>query len=99
MLLEISEKLDTLIALMKISNQDALEKYKQRITNDKVHSKIMETLEEPLTYGDLTKRVADGLAMAEITVRKKIAELKNWGLLKAVKKGREVYYEKSGLVD
>ena len=99
LLSEISDKLDTLIALMKIGNRNALEEYRQRISDDKVYSKIMETLQEPLTHGDLCKKVADELAMAEITVRKKIAELKNWGLLKTVKKGREVYYEKSGLVD
>jgi Mn-dependent DtxR family transcriptional regulator len=63
---EISEKLDTLIALTRIV---------------------------------LSKQVADELAIAEITVKKKIAELKDMGLLKTVKKGREAYYEKSGLVD
>jgi DNA-binding transcriptional ArsR family regulator len=99
MLSEISDKLDTLIALMKIGNRDALEEYRQRISKDKVCSKIMEKLEEPLTYGVLCKKVAEELAMAEITVRKKISELKDMGLLKTVKKGREVYYEKSGLVD
>ncbi len=96
---EISEKLDTLIALMKISNQDALEKYRQQISKDSVYSKIMEKLEEPLTYGLLSKQVAEELAVAEITVKKKISELKDMGLLKTVRKGREVYYEKSGLVD
>jgi DNA-binding transcriptional ArsR family regulator len=99
MLSEISDKLDTLIALMKIGNRDALEEYRQRISKDKVYSKIMEKLEEPLTYGVLSKQVADELSVAEITVKKKTAELKDAGLLKTVKKGREVYYEKSGLVD
>lgn len=99
MLSEISDKLDTLIALMKIGNRDALEEYRQRISKDKVYQKIVEKLEEPLTYGALCKRVADDLSVAEITVRKKIAELKDMGLLKTVKKGREVYYEKSRLAD
>jgi DNA-binding transcriptional ArsR family regulator len=96
---EISEKLDTLIALTKIANRTALEQYRQQISKDKVYSKIMEKLEEPLTYGVLSKQVAEELTIAEITVKKKIAELKDMGLLKTAKKGREVYYEKSGLVD
>jgi len=98
-LIEISEKLDTLISLTKIANRDRLEQYRKQISNDKVYSKIMEKLEESLTYGALSKQVADELTIAEITVKKKIAELKEMGLLKTVKKGREVYYEKSGLVD
>jgi predicted transcriptional regulator len=96
---EISEKLDTLIALTRIANRTALEEYRQQITKDKVYSKIMEKLDEPLTYGALSKIVADELAVAEITVKKKIAELKDMGLLKTAKKGRESYYERSGLVD
>ena|SRR2546430_534437 len=97
---EISEKLDTLIALTKISNRIALEEYRQQISKDKVYAKIMEKLEDgSLTYGVLSKQVADELAVAEITVKKKLSELKDMGLLKTVRKGREVQYEKSGLVD
>jgi len=96
---EISEKLDMLIALMKISNQDAIKLYRQQISKDNVCSRIMEKLEEPLTYGVLSKQVAEELAVAEITVKKKISDLKDAGLLKTVRKGREVLYEKSGLVD
>lgn len=98
LLAEISDKLDKLVALMKISNRDALERYKQQISKDKVLARIMEKLQEPLTYTDLSKQVAEELAVAEITVKKKISELKDAGLLKTVRSGREVYYENSGLL-
>ena len=84
---------------MKIGNRDALNEYRQRISKDKVYVKIIEKLEEPLTYGALCKIVAEELSVAEITVRKKISELKDMGLLKTLKKGREVYYERSRLAD
>ena len=96
---EICRKLDQLIALFKISNRAILEDYKRQIEGDKIYSKILEITNIPSSYSDISKKIHDELGVAEITVKRKIAELRAMGLLIATRKGREVYYENSGLLD
>jgi DNA-binding transcriptional ArsR family regulator len=98
-LAEISRKLDQLIALLKIGSRKTLEEYKRQLQQDKVYLRILEITNSPLSYSDIVKRSHEELGVAEITVKKKIAELKAMGLLIAIRKGREVYYENSGILD
>lgn len=98
-LTEISRKLDQLIILLKLSNRAVLSEYKRQLERDKVYVRIMEIADSSLSYSDISKKLHDELGVAEITVKKKIAELKAMGLLIATRKGREVYYENSGLLD
>lgn len=99
LLRDISRKLDRLIVLYKLSNRTTLEDYKKQLARDKVYTKILELSDGSLSYSDMSKKVAKELSVAEITVRKKMAELKDMGLLVTTRKGREVYYENSGLLD
>lgn len=96
---EILQKLDQLIILLKISNKAILDNYKRQLEQDKVYMRILEILEEPLSYSDISKKLHDELGVAEITVKRKIADLRAMGFLIATRKGREVYYENSGLLD
>jgi DNA-binding transcriptional ArsR family regulator len=98
-LAEISRKLDQLIALLKIGSRKTLEEYKRQLQQDKVYLRILEITNSPSSYSDIVKRSHEELGVAEITVKKKIAELKAMGLLIAIRKGREVYYENSGILD
>jgi len=98
-LAEIAKKLDQLIALLKIGNRKILEEYKRQLQRDKVYARIIEITNSPLSYSDIVNRLHDELGVAKITVKKKIAELKAMGLLIAMRKGREVYYEDSGILD
>jgi DNA-binding transcriptional regulator PaaX len=99
LLKEISKKLDRLVILMKLSNRAALEDFKKKIERDKVAVKILENADGSLTYSDLSKKVATDLGMAEITVKKKISDMKEIGILSINRKGKEAYYENSGLLD
>jgi len=96
---EISKKLDQMLILSKLSNRDTLEEFKKKIRGDKVFGKILDFSDGSLTSSDLQKKVAKKMGVAEITVRKKISELREMGFLVAKKEGREVYYEKSDLFD
>jgi DNA-binding transcriptional ArsR family regulator len=98
-LAEISRKLDQLIALLKLGNRKTLEEYKRQLQRDKVYARILEITDSPLSYSDIVKKLHEGLGVAEITVKRKIAELKAMGLLIAMRRGREVYYEYSGILD
>ena len=93
LLKEISRKLDQLIILMKLSNRTTLEDIKKKIERDRVAFKIMEISDGSLSYSAMSKKISENLGVAEITVKKKIAELKEMGALMPVRKGREVYYE------
>lgn len=99
LLKEISRKLDQLIILGKLTNRDTLENLKKELKQDPVSSKILEFADGSLSYSDLSRKVADDTESAEITVKLKISELRNTGLLVSRRKGREVYYENSGLLE
>lgn len=98
-LAQISRKLDQLIVLLKLSNRASLEDYRRRLERDKVYIRILEVCDGSLSYSEISKKLSDELDVADITVKKKIAELREMGLLITSRKGREVYYENSGLLD
>jgi DNA-binding transcriptional ArsR family regulator len=99
LLKEISHKLDQLVVLWKLGNRETIEKFKKEIKKDKVHSKILEYADGSLSYSDLSKKVANETGFAEITVKQKLSTLKDMGVLISKRKGRESYYENSGLFD
>ncbi len=96
---EITRKLDQLILLLKLSNRPLLDNFKKQIERDKVYTRILEISDASLSYSDICSKLHDELGVAEITVKKKIAELRTMGLLITTRKGREVFYEDSGLLD
>ena len=98
-LMEISHKLDQLIILTKLSSLDIIGKYKTKIRGDKVFAKILNYSDGSLSYSKLCEKVSKELGVAEITVMKKVSELKEMGFLVTERKGREVYYAKSGLLE
>jgi len=96
---EISTKLDQLIILFKLSNKETLDGYRKNLADDKVYLRTLELANDPATYSELSAKVANELSMAEITVRKKISESVEMGLLLRKREGRNVYYTNSGLLD
>ena len=96
---EISHKLDQLIILTKLNSLDIIEKYKTKIRGDKVFAKILDYSDGSLSYSKLCEKVSKGLGVAEITVMKKVSELKEMGFLVTERKGRKVYYATSGLFE
>ncbi len=98
LLREISRKLDDLVVLLKISNRDSLDGFRAEIGRDHVAAKILEKADGTMAYSDLSQAVARDMKVAEITVKRKIATLREMGVLVARREGREVYYEDSGLL-
>jgi DNA-binding transcriptional ArsR family regulator len=96
---EISHKLDQLIILTKLNNREIIEKYKTKIHGDKVFAKILDYSDGSLSYSKLCNKVSKELGVAEITVMKKVSELKEMGFLVTERKGKEVYYATSGLFE
>mgnify|MGYP000138418357 FL=1 len=99
LLREMSRKLDLLVTLMKLSNRDVLERFRNEVKKDKVATKILELANEPITYSDLVRKVSTETGTAEITVKRKISRLKEMGFLMSRREGREVYYENTGLIE
>ena len=96
---EISQKLDQLIILTKLTSEKLIKEHKRKVQKDKIASKILEYSDGSLSYSDLAKRVAEELGVAEITVKRKIPDLKEMGFLIGRRRGRTVYYENSGLFE
>jgi DNA-binding transcriptional ArsR family regulator len=96
---EISHKLDQLIILTKLSSLDIIEKYKAKVGGDKVFAKILDYADGSLSYSKLCEKVSKELGVAEITVMKKLSELKEMGFLVTKRRGRQVYYANSGLFE
>lgn len=95
----ISYKLDQLIILTKLSILDIIEKYKMKIHGDKIFAKILDYSDGTLNYSELCEKVSKEAGVAEITVMKKLSELKEMGFLITERKGKKVYYTKSGLFE
>ena len=96
---EISRKMDQLILLLKLSNRKTLDEFKKEVKRDGVSARILELADGTLNYSDLSKKKADEMNVAEITVKKKISTLREMGFLITWRDGREVYYENSGLFE
>lgn len=95
---ELSKKLDLLISIYKICNRSMLDEFKKELNRDKVFGKIIELADGGITYSTLSKRVSEETGAAEITVKKKISDLKELGVLVTRRDGKETYYDKSGVV-
>lgn len=96
---EISRKLDQLIILTKLGNLKVIEDYKSRIRGDNIAAKILDYSDGTLSYSGISEKVSTELGVAEITVKKKIADLKQMGFLTTERRGKQVYYTNSGLFE
>ena len=99
LLAEILEKLQNIELLLKIGNREVIDKFQDEIKKDRVSKRILDLANGTLSYSDLAKKVAQNEDVAEITVKKKISNLKNNGFLLTKREGNAVYYEKSDLFD
>ncbi len=99
LLAEILEKLQNIELLLKIGNREVIDKFQNEIKKDRVSKRILDLADGTLSYSDLAKKVAQNEDVAEITVKKKISNLKNNGFLLTKREGNAVYYEKSDLFD
>jgi len=95
---EILKKIDLIFALLKLINEDKLKEIEGRISDDSALKKILDLAEDAKTYSELVQLASKETGLAEITVKKKIAELRRLGLLLSWREGRNVYYIRSELL-
>lgn len=78
---------------------EKIKKFKIKIRSDKISARILDSSDGSLSYSKLVEKVSEELGCAQITVMKKISELKEMGFLITERKGKEVLYDKSGLFE
>ena len=96
---EISRKLDRLIALQQIRIRKELENLKNEIKKDKVSQKILEIADGTLSAGELQEKVASSTSVSEVTVKRRISELLDKGLLLQNREGQNIFYINSGIIE
>lgn len=97
LLQEISRKLDLLVAVQRLTNQETLERVRRQYEKDEVTQAILRETQESTTYTDLTEAVARQTGASERTVRRRISDLSSEGLISAIRRGQQVYYQNTGL--
>lgn len=96
---EINRKMDALISLYKIGLKKELDKLSNEIKKDKVSQKILELADGSLSSGELAEKVAEKIEVSEITVKRRISELSDNGLLISRRDGLKVFYINSGIIE
>lgn len=99
LLKEISQKLSQLLVLTKLSNSKVIEETKEEIKKDQVLLALLNLADGSLSYSEIIQKAIEQTKASESTVRRRIVDLVEKGGLNAIRRGREVYYENSGLYD
>ena len=94
----ITFRLDQILLLLKMANKKTLEDARSEIQADKTAAKILELCAQPISYMELAKQVATQAGVAEVTVKRRISELRDSGVLVSDRQGKEVFYVDSGLI-
>jgi len=97
LLQSISEKLNQLIILTRLANSKAIADFKKKIEGDPVFQAVLDTANASLSSSELKQKVKEQTQVSEGTIKNRIAVLMEKGGLTAVKKGKEIYYDDSGL--
>jgi len=97
---DVVERLDQLIAIMKLANAKTLNEYKENISKDEVSQAILELLESgPLDYSTLYEKAAEKSGKSERTVQRRITELSDNKILSKKREGGNVLYQNSGILE
>lgn len=96
---DVVDRLDQLISLWKLANRDTIKKIKKEIEKDPVSKKILELSDGTREYGALVEEVAKVTGKSTRTVERRISDLVEMSVIRSVRKGKQVFYEKTGLYD
>jgi hypothetical protein len=92
----ISKQLDTIIALLKLTNRDALGVVRGQL--DDVAKAVIDATNEPIVVGKLKKDVAAATNQSEKTVQRRMSELVAMGVLTKNGGGSAATYQSTGLL-
>ncbi|MFA5365291.1 MAG: hypothetical protein WC325_08955 [Candidatus Bathyarchaeia archaeon] len=99
LLKEISYKLSQLLILTKLSNSKIIAETKEEITKDPVAQAILILSDGLLSSSQLKEKVAKQVNVSEKTVQRRILDLVDKGVIYSIRKGNEIYYDQSGLIN
>lgn len=92
----IGEQLDTIIALLKLTNRDKLNAAREKL--DEVEKALIEATTEPVVVGKLKKDVAAATKQSDKTVQRRLGELTAMGVLAKSGGGATATYRATGLL-
>lgn len=97
---EITDRLDTIIALLKLVHREPLAvARKELVEDDGVSAAVLEaTAGGPVSAGSLKTNVAKATGQSEKTVQRRIADLVAMGALAKEGAGPNVTYRSTGLI-
>ena len=95
----IEARISQLVILTKLMNSKALDEARHELQSDKDYMKILEVCGEPTSFNNILSRVSADTGVSRRTVQSKLSHLKSKGVLLSSRRGREVYYFDSGLLD
>ena len=97
---DVVERLDLLIAIMKLANAKILNEYKETISKDVVSLAILDVLDSgPLDYTTLIQKVSQKSGKSDRTVKRRISELIDDKILTKKREGGNVLYYNSGILE
>jgi DNA-binding transcriptional ArsR family regulator len=96
---EISEKLNQLITLTRLANSKAIAEFKEEIKKDIVSLTVLSLADGTLSSSEIKQKVMEQTKVSDGTVKNRIAVLMEKGALTAVRRGKEIYYQNTGLFD
>jgi hypothetical protein len=96
----LEEKLDLLIALLRVAHREPLEDEREAIIADPINRAVLGVLARgPVDAGELKSRASAESKASKPTIERRIADLAARGVLKRSGSGAQVSYRLTGLVD
>lgn len=96
---DLIERLDQVIALLKLGFSGQLEALQAELREDPVALGILDSLRNgPMASGELKRSVSQSANVSEKTVQRSMSELVGRGLLLAKGGGRSITYQLSGVI-
>lgn len=97
---DVVERLDQLIAIMKLAYKDQLDVEKEIISKDKVSKTILELLnEDSMDYSTLVEKTAIKADTSQRTVKRRIADLSDSKILSKRRESGKTVYFNSGILE
>jgi hypothetical protein len=92
------ERLDMLIAILRLAHREEIESARAVIRSDEVNTAILEGAADWVGAGKLGAAAAKKTKQSERTVKRRVAELLGSGLLQKKGAGTSIEYRTTGLV-
>ena len=81
---DVEKKLDVITTILKISSRKAIAELKTEIENDSVMKEIIQAA-KGIPYNEVLAKTAERTGVSERTVKRRLAELRNLGIIVGVR--------------